>query len=132
MQILWNEWVEVPNVKNSFLKLKLDVKQNLSGKIFSSLFKSPIFYVDYELADGYILTYRFIASNAEDGLWASPFLIKNNECFPSISCKKMRLRSSEINRVKKAIKGSFEAYSILDNSKEKLLYEEVNCGKLET
>ena len=71
----WNEWVPVPTHPTSTV-LRADLFSNLSftGWLKGTLYKPDIYYIDYQMPNGDIHTYRYSRTTAEGGLWVGPLL----------------------------------------------------------
>lgn len=104
----WNEWINV-DVKNAeVLRLKLFSEASLIGKIKNFLYKSEIYYADYMLEDGKVLTYRYIPENARDGIWVSPLVRFPYSAYQETPVAKMRFRCTNSLFNKSALEYQFE------------------------
>lgn len=90
----WNKWILVPDHNDGLLTLGLTHHKALASTLKTILYKDDAYYIDYQLEDDRILTYRFIMANAMDGLWINPFIEhpENNEKEPLV--KRIRIRTS--------------------------------------
>ena len=61
--------MDVPGCKHGFLSVNVFAKSNLLGTLKKIFYKYEEFFIDYELEDKTILSYRFIMASAQDGLW---------------------------------------------------------------
>ncbi|NVO08552.1 MAG: hypothetical protein HXX16_01190 [Bacteroidales bacterium] len=92
--VKWDEWVDVPKITNAIIRAKFLCKGTNFGAIKSFLYKGETLYIDYLLDNGRMLSYRFVESNAQDGLWVNPLIQNplNNEIEPTV--EKVKLRCS--------------------------------------
>lgn len=88
--IRWNQWYKCPNEPDGLLKLNTKIKSTVFGGLMKIVYKSTEYIVDYQLENDEIKSYRFIPSNAQNGLWVSPFL--NNFDSNQIPLKTKRIR----------------------------------------
>lgn len=73
--IQWNEWVLVPlHPASTVLRADLFSRASFAGWLKGTLYKPDIYYVDYRMPNGDILTYRYSRTTAESGLWLGPML----------------------------------------------------------
>lgn len=91
--VRWNSWVQVPQLKN-LVRVKFLSKPKLLLKLKSFFYKHEAFFIDYRLKDGRVLTYRFIASTAADGLWINPLILNPETDYPEAEVTEVRFRSS--------------------------------------
>jgi hypothetical protein len=70
----WDEWIAVPPSQTDVIRLHLDVRRTLAGKLNLALWKEGGIEIDYRLRDGSIKTHGVVIDNATSGLWASPYL----------------------------------------------------------
>jgi|GEM_PF-880271 len=98
----WDKWISIPKY-NGITRIRFFSAQSLTGKIKSFFYKGETYYIDYRLSDGRILSYRFIADNAREGLWVNPFLldISGNDIHPEVI--QIRFRCSDSRMVKNKI-----------------------------
>lgn len=92
--IKWNEWIDVPQIPDAIVRAKLFTKERIIGSIKSFFYKGEMLFIDYKLSNGRMLSYRFVESNARDGLWINPFIQKpeSNRIEPVV--EKVRFRCS--------------------------------------
>ena len=98
--INWNKWIDCPKPNDGILKAAVNIKKSFGGNILQLLYKDVAYYIDYQLASGKIFTYRFIPSNAENGLWINPFVPSFRKEFPHQQVDKIRLRTTADFNVK--------------------------------
>lgn len=93
----WNEWIEVPAMREGILRAKLSLSKNLPGMVKSFFYKDDEINVYYLLENEEILIYRIVPENAADGLWINPMVLhpENNVTEPLV--KKIQFRSSGKN-----------------------------------
>lgn len=71
----WNEWVPVPpHPISTVLRADLFSHESFAGWLKGTLYKPDIYYIDYQMANGDIFTYRYSHTTAEGGLWIGPML----------------------------------------------------------
>jgi len=92
--ISWNDWIDVPNFKDGIVRLKLSSHPNFFGKIKKLVYKGEAYYIDYKFKDGKVRSYRFIPSNATDGLWINPFVQYSFSDTAESEVMKVRFRNS--------------------------------------
>lgn len=68
----WDEWIDLSMLDESFTRADLSTYAKFNGRLRSMLYKPDICSVDYRLADGRELTYRFSPQTARCGLWIGP------------------------------------------------------------
>ena len=72
------------------------------------MYKGEGFFIDYRLKNDRVVTYRFLASNARDGLWVNPLLFDpGNEEFSAIITS-IRFRCTDQRMVKDEVKLEWE------------------------
>ena len=98
----WDNWIQVPLYEEVITRARVFVKYSLWGMIKYFLYKSDIYFIDYMLEDGVVLTYRFIPENAGDGIWIDPFIRYPNNDTTEPRVTKIRFRCSDkISNVEK-------------------------------
>lgn len=70
----WNEWIEVPEISNGYIRAKLEMEKGLRRSLKSAIFKTGVKYVEYLLANGSIIKYRFSDNTIENGMWINPYI----------------------------------------------------------
>ena len=96
----WLTWLPVPERNNGAIqRLKFKSTASFLGLIKSFLYKGEAFFIDYRFDDGKILTYRFLASNAMDGLWINPFILQPDKNFTEPQVTEIRFRCSNYSMV---------------------------------
>lgn len=101
------QWIDIPKAECDIIRMKAKSKNTLYGKIKAFLIRDVIYFIDYKMENGEILTYRYYNSVAEEGLWVSPFV------YSMIDGKKekvvkVRLRNSEEKCVNSDVQLQFE------------------------
>ncbi len=112
----WNEWLTVPKSQANIVRVAFRNEKTLPGRIKSFLYKGEAYYIDYKFRDGKVLTYRFLRSNAEDGLWIYPFILRPDKKYKEQQLKEIRFRCSDFRMVKAEIKLSWQTISFSDGS----------------
>jgi len=113
--VSWNAWVQVPQLKN-LVRVKFLSKPKLLLKLKSFFYKYEAFFIDYRLKDGRVLTYRFIASTAADGLWINPLILNPETDYPEAEVTEIRFRSSNSDLMDPLIDLEWENINIPVNS----------------
>lgn len=94
----WNQWQEVTIYDSLITTVNIDFISNLTNKIKKFLYKNDQYFIDYKTDEGVILSYRFVAENAQDGLFLNP-VIKSLQPYNTPKIKSFRLRTNgEINQ----------------------------------
>lgn len=106
----WNEWISCPKTKNGILKARVFIQQNLLGKFIQLLYKDEAYYIDYYLISGKTLTYRFIPSIAENGIWVNPIITSFQKETAHEQVIKIRFHTNSDFRVKEEINIKWEFY----------------------
>ena len=111
----WNTWIAVPQ-DNKITRVKFISEPGFLLKIKSFLYKDEAFFIDYRLENNKILSYRFIASNAANGLWVNPLVLnpESNRSEPKV--KEIRFRSTNSNLMEDEL---FLGWESLDLTTEK-------------
>lgn len=104
----WNEWTDVPYFKDNIVRLKFFSRSSFFGNIKKLVYKGEAYFIDYQLKNGKIHTYRFIPSNAEDGLWINPFVQYSFSDTTESEVMKVRFRNSNSFFISKKINIQFE------------------------
>ncbi|MEE9648752.1 hypothetical protein [Enterobacter soli] len=68
------EWVQVPNLSSSAVKLVPQLNLTLIAKIQNMLYRGEILYIHYKFSSGEIKRYRLNIINTQSGIWISPLL----------------------------------------------------------
>ena len=105
----WNTWINISYPeKEIILRAKINVKGSLLHKLKCFLYHDGMYFIDYKLRDGKVLTYRFNPSNAQDGLWIAPFIqnIKYNSINTELEA--IRLRNTNPSLLKSEFELSWE------------------------
>jgi len=72
--------IDVPEYKDGYLFVKIDLQPNTFGKIMSTAYKPSIAHITFKLGDGtYSPEFRFIASTANDGVFVSQYISNLND-----------------------------------------------------
>lgn len=117
-EIGWNEWVKVPESGDDLLRVKVSSSQSILGSFKSALYKPEAYYIDYRLKNDSILSYRYVSSNAEDGLWINPWLEDAFSDKKDVKVKSFRLRTSNELFNKSVIDYQFEQTALNDKLKD--------------
>ncbi len=113
----YNTWIEVPKTKNEILRVAILSKENLLGKCKSILYKTEPFYIDYLFSNNIVQSYRYVPSNAQDGLWLNPRInyLKSNKI--DKEALKFRIRSDDQASIKDNFEYHFMHSKIIDTTK---------------
>lgn len=130
---VFGEWMEIPEVENEVLRLKLHTHLSFWGWWKQLFYKGEIYHIDYQDDDGNIFTYRFLPSTAVDGLWIHPFVRHPESRVIEPRIRRIRLRNGNERFVKKELELQFEHLPLVsprrvpfnktDSVKEILLFE---------
>ncbi|MBK8805880.1 MAG: hypothetical protein IPO21_04180 [Bacteroidales bacterium] len=90
----WNEWISVSPNNGEILRLKVQTENSVLGSFKNFIYKKEEYYVDYQLSNGKVFSYRFITENAVDGLWVHPLIRFPNTEYIEAPVSKVRLRCS--------------------------------------
>ncbi|MFQ3675698.1 MAG: hypothetical protein SNJ64_04065, partial [Endomicrobiia bacterium] len=88
----FGKWIDINSNNDTIIRLKLTAKQNILGKIKSFLYKTEEYFVDYQLTDDNIFTYRYVPESANDGIWINPFIRNPQDNIIEQNVKKVRFR----------------------------------------
>ncbi len=136
----WDEWIDVPNTRDGGVqRLRFRNRPTLPGRIKEFLYKGEAFYIDYMLANGRILSYRFIASTASQGLWVNPLITAPQTDNLEPRVEKIRFRTTGRFMRKKNIRIEWEEIKLYPspgeasalfgknrNNRETVLLESIN------
>jgi len=124
----FGDWIDIPYNSDEIIRLKVFSNNTFLGKLNKMLYKETAYYVDYKFDDEIILTYRYIAQTAVDGLWCNPFIQhpNTNEIEPKVV--KVRLRNANALLVKKSIKTQIQHIKLKSagqdaNNAENMLFQ---------
>lgn len=70
---IWDSWIKVPKNNNDILRARIYTQEKLLEKIKRIFYKQGSIWLDYQLADGSINTYRLVLANAVNGVWIKPY-----------------------------------------------------------
>jgi hypothetical protein len=107
----WNTWVDVPQLAQ-ITRVKFTSDRSFLLKIKSFLYKDEACFIDYRLENGRVLSYRFVASNAADGLWVNPLILNPETNRKEPAVKAIRFRSTNSNLMTSAIFLEWESINI--------------------
>jgi hypothetical protein len=116
--VTWNEWIDVPKNEQLITRAKTEINKNLFGSLKTFLYKDEAYYIDYQLTDQSVITYRFVASNAFDGLWINPIIRDPLQGRNSL-VSKVRFRCSNTAMVSDEIILTWEQLDILNGMRDK-------------
>ena len=115
--IEFGEWIEIPEVENEIIRLKVFSEKTFAGEIKTFLFKGEEYFIDYLFEDGKILTFRYLPATAVDGLWCHPFIQNPYSDVIEKNVAKVRLRNSNQLFISKNIKIAFERIKVKPSKK---------------
>ncbi|PJB14552.1 MAG: hypothetical protein CO118_07950 [Flavobacteriales bacterium CG_4_9_14_3_um_filter_32_8] len=92
--ITWDTWYKCPKNSNGLSKVKVYIHKNIYGRILQFLYKDYEYYIDYKLTNSTVLTYRFIPSIAENGIWVNPMIRNFNSGLQNEVVSEIRFRAS--------------------------------------
>jgi len=70
----WGEWIDVPLLKNSLIRAKIEFKRTLYGKINRILWKEREVFIEYRFKNGGIAKHRLVVDNVCSGVWIHPYV----------------------------------------------------------
>lgn len=111
-KVSFNEWIDITPQEDQIIRLKVFSKNTLWGKIKKMLYKEEEYYIDYQLENGHVLTYRYVPGTAVDGLWCSPFIAHPENNLIEKEVKKIRLRNSNPSAISDEIEVQFQFLSL--------------------
>lgn len=91
----WNEWIEVPKYNEGILRLKLKLHSGFLRYLKSLLYKDNEFFIEYKLENNFVLRYRFVPNNAENGIWINPLIIDLSDEYYDPPVKQVKFTSLE-------------------------------------
>jgi hypothetical protein len=100
----WDQWIDVPAVKDGLLRAKIKLYKNIAGKLKSTFYKDEETYVYLLLTTNEIILYKIIPRNAADGIWINPLVLHPENEYAEPLVKKILLKNSN----KKHMAGSIE------------------------
>jgi len=114
----WGAWINVPENNNEITRLKVVAGPNFAGKMKEFFYKGEAYFVDYKLDNDSVLSYRFIPSNAKDGIWINPLI--SNPLLNEVENRviQIRLRNTNQKFVKDKITIQIETISLNNCSAE--------------
>lgn len=104
----WNTWIKIDPLNERILRAKINVKGSLLHKLKCFLYHDGMYFIDYKLRDGKVLTYRFNPSNAKDGLWVAPFVSQVKLENYENRLEAIRLRNTNPNLLSKTFELAWE------------------------
>ncbi len=81
LNTFWNKWIDVPVTSGRdviFAKIKVD--NDFWGKIKRSLYRNSMVFIDYQFADGKIISHTLPITNAVNGVWLNPYILDFQAC----------------------------------------------------
>jgi len=111
----WDSWVKVPE-KENLTRVRVKIHKSFLLKLKSFFYKDEAFFVDYQLEDARVLTYRFIASTAVDGLWIDPLVLNPESVYPEAEVTQVRFRSSNSDLMDSRIDLEWESIDLPVNT----------------
>ena len=103
----WNRWIPVPQ-RSELTRLKVQIDKTFLLKTKSIFYKDEGYFIDYRLEDNRILSYRFNASTAQDGLWINPLILNPEAGISDPTVNKIRFRSTNHKLLKDEISLEWE------------------------
>jgi hypothetical protein len=70
----WNQWIDVPVLRDSVIRAKINFKRTLYGKIKRVLWKEKEVKISYRFKNGFAIKYRLVVDNAISGVWIHPYI----------------------------------------------------------
>ncbi|MBG0858195.1 MAG: hypothetical protein IQL11_01745 [Bacteroidales bacterium] len=104
----WDEWIDVPDFGRDIGRVRFFSRPDILGKIKLILYKGEAYYIDYQLNNNMVLTYRFNPVNARDGLWINPMYRDSLSADTAARVQKIRFRNSAPGLVRRFAGIEFE------------------------
>lgn len=120
--IVFDKWIEIPRSPGNIVRIKVQSKNTLAGFLKKLFYKGEEYYIDYELEDGNILTYRYVPSTAVDGLWCNPFMRFPTGNMAEPGAVRCKLRNSNPGSVSKEVEVRFETLVLNDRGSLDFLF----------
>jgi len=117
----WNKWIEVPLGNGNIVRAKIEIRDNLLGRLKSFFYKSEECYIYYKLENNEILKYKVIPKNAMDGVWINPFILNPEMDNTELQVTSIQLRSSNKRLMKEEISIVWEEILVIFDSSNGLL-----------
>jgi hypothetical protein len=108
----WNEWIPAPTSNDRFIRMKLHIQRNVSGRLKSLLYKDELYYVYLKSSDGSVLKYRIVPQNAADGIWISPFYLSAGDPASSKPITRVLLTCSNKSLMKQTFSFEWEFFNL--------------------
>ncbi len=123
----WDKWIDVPDYKG-ITRVKFYYKSTFLGWLKSYFYKGDAFYIDYRMADSKILSYRFLACNASEGLWINPFFLDTFDGSNQPVVTGIRFRCSNLSMVSEKIELTWQHLLPVNNKPVKSLFINSDAG----
>lgn len=117
IQVRWGDWVEVPGHEQAVVRLKVQSRKTLWGKLKSAFYKEGICLVEYQVEDGSVYQYRYNPVFAEEGIWCSPFVRFPCDTVSEPDVVRVRLLTDDSKSQKPDLHVSFEIIPIIDTTR---------------
>ena len=117
IQVRWGDWVEVPSHDQAVVRLKVQSRKTLWGKLKSAFYKEGICLVEYQVEDGSVYQYRYNPAFAEEGIWCSPFVRFPCDTVSEPDVVRVRLLTDDPKSQKPELHVSFEIIPIMDTTR---------------
>jgi hypothetical protein len=116
----FGEWIDVPYIADEIIRFKVFSSNTLLGKLNKFFYKETEYFIDYQLENGIMLTYRYVPGTAVDGLWCNPFIRFPSSDEPESKAVKVRLRNANPNVVRKSFSAQFQHITLKSNGQDSL------------
>lgn len=127
----WDKWINVPKMGYGITRVKFAFHKNLLGRLKTFFYKDEAFYIDYQFADGKTISYRFLPSNAEDGLWINPLIIDPFGLIKKRVIERIRFRCSNHLMVNDHLELNWHHIFLSAERKGFLFFEKFDYNKVE-
>lgn len=104
----WNEWIEIPQMENTIVRVKVGSSKNIIGKIRSIIYKDISYLIEYQTDEGESYTYHYDPVLATEGLWCAPFIQWPCDSVSEAPAVRFRLSTDNQKYVKPEISLQFE------------------------
>ena len=112
----WDEWIEIPQMENTIVRVKVSSHKNIIGKIRTMIYKDISYMIEYQTTEGECYTYHYDPALATEGLWCAPFIQWPCDSVSEAPAVKFRLSTNNQKYVKPGISLQFEYLKLTGRS----------------
>jgi hypothetical protein len=110
----WEEWMDVPEINDEILRVKMNAKGSVRRALKSFFYKDGAFFVEYRLANNEIRKFRILLSNAEDGVWVNPLITNVSDSTREQPVTQIRFFASDRRLMEEKFELIWEQFPILN------------------